>query len=882
MISRFRSSLLRTGLAVVATVLGHPAYAQDASPAGSAAAPAANVLTPPKLLTFVDAAYPTAAKAARVQADVDLEMTIDAAGKVTEVHVVVPAGNGFDEAAIEAASRFVFEPARRGDRAIPARIKYRYVFELAPEALPAPTTTPTTTTGELEGRVLARGEGRGEGREDQSIAGAVVTLLSDDGQTSRTAVSDVAGAFHFESLPPGRFHVKLAAAERAGLVVDEDVAAGELTSVTYRMDANHPSSDGAALEYGATATIEAPPREVTKRSLSGEELLRVAGTRGDPLRAIEYMPGVGRSPQAEFIIIRGSSPTDSEVQFEGAPVYRLYHFGGLTSFVQPRLLDKIDLYPGNFSARFGRKMGGIIDVGIRDPKTDGLHGMIDINVVDSSLLVEGPLTRNWSFAVAAKRSYIDLFIDKLVPKDQAQLTAAPVYWDYQAMLAYKPSSNDRFRAMVYGSYDDLKLILAHPADNDPTVRGGLSSKTGFHRAQVTWQHRYNAAIEHEINVSAGPFVFQANVGSDVAIQIPGYEGFLRSEWRARITERFRLIGGLDIAYNWFDFSFNGPPATQIDGDPDTFGPLAGRQTVALHDTFGVFRPAAYLEAIWQVAERLTLVPGARVDYLGDVDRWTLDPRLTARYQLTTTTTLKGGVGLFSQAPSGSESLPLLGNPHLRPSRAQHYSLGVEQDVGPRLKLTAEGFYKRLSGVIVDSPIPGENLNNDGIGRIYGGEASARLRPTAKSSGFLSYTLSRSERNDHGTEWRPFSWDQTHILTVAGAYRVGRGWDLSATFRYVTGNPITPVVASVYNARIDAYKPVYGAINSERSNDFHRLDLRVEKSWQVRAGSIAAYFDVQNVYDRRNEEGRAYNFDFTQSGVISGLPLLPSLGVRGEI
>ena len=175
-------------------------------------------------------------------------------------------------------------------------------------------------------------------------------------------------------------------------------------------------------------------------------------------------------------------------------------------------------------------------------------------------------------------------------------------------------------------------------------------------------------------------------------------------------------------------------------------------------------------------------------------------------------------------------------------------------------------------------MPGENLNNDGIGRIYGAEASAKLRPTAKSSGFLSYTLSRSERN----EWRRFNWDQTHIFTVAGAYRLGRGWDLSGTFRYVTGNPITPVVSSIYNANIDTYKPVYGAINSARSTDFHRLDLRVEKSWRVKSGSIAAYLDVQNVYNRHNEEGRSYNYNFTQSGVISGLPLIPSLGIRGEL
>src|SRR5207302_4711933 len=130
------------------------------------------------------------------------------------------------------------------------------------------------------------------------------------------------------------------------------------------------------------------------------------------------------------------------------------------------------------------------------------------------------------------------------------------------------------------------------------------------------------------------------------------------------------------------------------------------------------------EAIWQVGERLTLVPGGRVDYLSDVQRWTFDPRVTARYQLTPTTTVKGGVGLFSQAPSGSESLPVLGNPHLRPGRAEHYSFGVEQNVGARLKLTAEGFYKRLSELTCNSPVPGENLNNDCIGRIYGADGSA--------------------------------------------------------------------------------------------------------------------------------------------------------------
>jgi TonB family protein len=867
---RYRTTLrIALTVSLAMTALAHMAFGQG-GPSATAAAP--DALTPPKLVTFVDAVYPEAARVSRLQSNVDLELTIDAQGKVSGARVVAPVGNGFDEAAAEAARRFVFEPAKRGDHAIPARIKYRYVFELAAEA---------PTTGKLAGKVVSRDTGR-------AIIGATVNLTASDGQLTRTAVTDAAGTFEVEALPPGRFHIELAPADLTPLAADEDITAGELTAVTYRLETARAVNSGkasgkAALEFGATATIEAPPREVTKRTLTGAELLRVAGTRGDPLKAIEYMPGVGRSPQANFVIIRGSSPADSEVQFEGAPVSRLYHFGGLTSFVQPRLLEKIDLYPGNFSARFGRKMGGIIDVGVRDPKTDGLHGMVDINVVDSSFLFEGPLNQNWSFAVAAKRSYIDFFIDKLVPKDEVKITAAPVYWDYQAMVAYKPSSRDRFRAMVYGSYDDLKLILANAVDSDPAIRGGLSASSGFHRAQVTWQHQYDAAVEHEVNLSTGPFSFAQNVGPGLTLQVPGYDGFLRSEWRARLTDELRLIAGLDLSYTWIDGKYSGPRVTQLDGDPDTTsGALTGEKSYQFARTYDFFRPAAYVEAVWQATDRLTLVPGGRVDYMGDIRRWTFDPRVTARYQVAAGTTFKGGVGLFSQAPDAAEVLPIIGNPHLRPPHAQHYSLGVEQEVGERLKLTVEGFYKRLSLLTVNSPVPGENLNNDGIGRIYGGEASAKLRPTTQSSGFLSYTLSRSERNDHGTGWRLFNWDQTHILTVAGAYRLGRGWDLSGTFRYVTGNPLTPAIGSIYNANTDTYKPVYGAINSGRSNAFHRLDVRIEKSWQVRRGSIAAYLDVQNAYNRPNEEGRSYNYNFTRSGVISGLPILPTFGIRGEL
>jgi hypothetical protein len=76
---------------------------------------------------------------------------------------------------------------------------------------------------------------------------------------------------------------------------------------------------------------------------------------------VELLAGVGRPPfGAGAIIVRGSSPQDSQAFFEGLPVLQIYHFGGLTSFVNSNFLQRIEFYPGNFGSQFGRKRGGAI------------------------------------------------------------------------------------------------------------------------------------------------------------------------------------------------------------------------------------------------------------------------------------------------------------------------------------------------------------------------------------------------------------------------------------------------------------------------------------------------------------------------------------------
>jgi TonB family protein len=832
--------------------------------------------------TFVPAERPEGAPAEG--ATVGLKLTVDAQGSVGDAEVVVSAGEALDAAALAAVRRFIFEPARRDGEPIAARIRYDYVFAPARPLPPPPSVAPAPRTGRLEGRIRTRAA-------DLPLAGALVTV-SPRGAAAPLAstLTDEQGAFRFAALAPGSYVVHVEAQGAASVDHAEGITAGEATVITYRLEAavgGSPSTDGAgsgAYAFGATALIAAPPRETTKRTLAPEELTAAAGTRGDPLRVIELLPGVARPPElAGFLLIRGSGPDDSEVIFEGGPVDHLYHFGGLTSFTNGRLLDHIDLYPGNFSVRYGRKIGGIVDVGLRDPRSDAYHGLVDVNLIDATVMAEGPVGARSAFVVSARRSYIDFWFRDVIPQDALGVTAAPVYDDYQAMFTHRTESGGRLRVLLFGSSDVFKLNFKNPADDDPTVRGAFGQEYGVRRLQASWRQMFAGGLEQEITAGVGTLTIRNEIGG-FALDVSGVDGLLRAEWRAPVGPWVKLIAGFDGYALTGDVSYDGPIIQQVDGNPANQGPLTGLPLTAFHGRFTTLRPAAYTEALVQVGERWLLVPGLRADYYSEISASAVSPRLTTRFKVAPRTVLKAGAGLFSQPPQYGETLPGLGNPHLGLTYAQQYSVGVEQALRAHASVGLETFYKRLSDVEVNGVDDTGRVTqvNGGRGRIYGLEVLARLEPVGRAFGFVSYTLSRSERNDHGEGWRLYDYDQTHILTVTGGSRLPRAWELSATFRLTSGNPRTPIVGSVYDANSDYYVPTYGAVNSARDPLFHQLSVRAEKTWRFKAWRLATYLDVQNVYNHRSQEGLQYSYDYRNSAPIAGLPVLPSLGVRGEL
>ncbi len=846
------------------------------------------VLTPPRLVHFEEAAYPPVAWREGHEGAVLLELRVEPDGTVSEAHVVQGAGHGFDEAAVEAARRFRFEPARRGEEPIAAVIRFRYVFERR-RATPPPAV--------LEGEVRSADD-------DAPLAGVAVrihpraeTESMAGGEETVTVRSGELGRFRFDALPPGHYVLSLEAEGYELLRVEESLEPAERITVRYRLvpaavpSVGRPTGDEEdAPSFEAVAEVEPPPRELLRRSVEREQLEAMPGTRGDALRTVELLPGVGRPPAGVgLVIVRGASPQDSEVRLDGLRVPLLYHFGGLTSFFPGSLLERIDFFPGNFSARYGAKRGGIVEVVVRDPTEEGVHGRADLNLLDSAALLEAPLGEQTSAFLAARRSYVDFFFEQVVPGDLLDVVAAPVYWDYQAALVHRISRRDRLRLLAFGSSDRFRFVLRQPLDTDPAVRGNLDLRTEFHYVHLRWDRKLPGGGRGRSVVRFGRSTGRFALGRDLFFEGGNYSLEGRSDWSVPLSGAVSWHFGAIWRLLPFSFRFRGPGPRQFEGNASNQDPLDSMQILEAERHRTLVRLGFYTESELRLSRSVRWVLGLRLDHFGDVGREVFDPRTQLFWKLSKSTRLRAGLGLYSQPPSVAFTLEGLGNPDLRPLRSLHVGLGLDRDLDPwvqGLSMTADLFYKPLWNDVSETE-RGEPpfFTNAGTGRIYGLEVGVRYRPRSRRwVGQLAYTLSRSERRD-GPEapWRSFDFDQTHVFSGVLEWRPGRGWRLGGAFRYVTGNPYTPIVGSVYDAGSDLYLPLYGEPNSARNPAFHRLDLRVEKAWRLgRRARIALYLDVQNVYNAVNPEGVLYSYDYRESTPIRGLPVLPSLGVRGEL
>jgi TonB family protein len=853
---------------------------QDGAPA-PAPPPRPEDIERPRLLRDAQPRYPAAAWDAQIEADVVLLLNVDAEGQVTAVVVDTPAGHGFDEAAVRAARDLRFTPARVAGAPVPIQIRYTFRFRI-PEKETVARRPLEACTGQcpVDERAPARMRAtvyeRGRGKR---LPGVEVYVLDRD----EVLITDQDGQFTLEG-PPGAYAFVIRPPDFYPFETTERLEPGQEVEIKYFVRRQR-RARYTTIVWGAEGRAE-----VARTSLSDDEIRSIPGTLGDPIRVAMLLPGVITPASGiGYPIVRGALPGDSIYEVDGIPVPMLYHLFFGNAVIHPRFVDEITFQPGGYGAAHGRFPGGRI-AATTAKVDDDPRWVANLSLVETSLLRAQPVGQSSEFVAAARYGTLGYIIEGLAANTVFR------YWDYQTRLAHRFGDGGKLSLTVLGAQDTA-------GERDPETGEESVLRIAFHTADLRYRRSLGslggqgwlvAGVQGGHELFAPPPPEDLSGDTQEAARMWKLRPYL--EGGVAPGHGLELEAGADLLYQNFDVE------------------LFGTDDPALSDADSGVTLGAWLAAEWQRGPVL-VNPGVRVDHYryqapGRIDRATaVEPRLAASYALTSRITTKASVGLhsgparfsFVEPPLVFGPIPAYEGPGLYwgLNRTWQTQAGVETRLPGDLALNLTGFYHDMFQAIdfslLDKPLTpdptpcdGEDITpvpvpEDVDGKSYGLELLLRRRLGHAFFGWVSYSMSRSERTLPVVGTLPFDFDQTHVLNTVLSWDVGRNWTVGGVLHVNTGRPYTPLVRDrcTDDSGVSYFDGRRGEPNAERFPLYWRIDARIQKREVFETWYFDFYVDLFNA--SFNWETIGYTID-ADTGALQAeiIPLfIPMIGVRGE-
>jgi hypothetical protein len=787
-----------------------------------------DIVVPPRLIEDPGAAYPRRALDEHFydRVEITLILELDVTGKL--VHAIVEAegqgterDHGFIDAALEAAQRLRFEPARRGEQAVASRIRYRYAFEP-----PAPT---------FAGQVLDAATG-------EPLSEAIVVLRDADG-TEHAALTAADGSYSIAPVARGAGSAAVRAKGRLEQRIAVNLVPGDETRVVFRVST---ATDVAAAPKDAPVevTVRGEKRNPVVSSYTRAEVRQIPGAFGDPFRAVDTLPGV--TPLATglpFFYLRGAPPGNVGYFLDGVRVPYLYHVGAGPSVVHPATVERVDVYPGGYPAELGRFSGGIVSADTTAPRPE-FHGEGNLRLFDVGGLAEaGFADGRGTVMLGGRYSYTAALLSLAAPEIHLD------YRDLQARATYDVTPDDTLGVFAFGAYDLLKR------------NGKVLFGSEFYRADVRYDHRF----------TRGSLRTAVTLGYDRTSAAIFDDDDRRNLTNRSISLRTELVEALGADVSMHAGASATLEAYRPEGasysDPE--GPEQSR-FASIYERRLDHVTGTWVSLVIDATPAIQLIPGVRADLYGSGRNTALgvDPRLAARFAIGKRVRLIPAVGLASQPPSFLIPLPGVAPPLGEGlQRSLQSSGGVEVDLDERTTAGSTLFYNAFFDMTdafgTSGQEPTKGLDVRSHGHAYGAEFFLRHRLTSRFSGFLSYTLSRSIRTVKGREFLS-AFDRTHVGNAAVSYDLGRGWKAGSRFLFYTGTPR-------WNDESESGPVVTGTHDVPRESTFYRLDVRLEKRWSLRGSSWVSF-----VLEFLNA---TLNKETWPGGEEVGPIAIPSLGVE---
>ncbi len=576
----------------------------------------------------------------------------------------------------------------------------------------------------------------------------------------------------------------------------------------------------------------------------------------DILKTIQLLPGIKNAGDGNTgFYVRGGGPDQNLILLDEATIYNASHLLGFFSVFNGDAIKSVNLYKGNMPAQYGGRLSSVLDISMKDGNNQRYEVSGGIGVIASRLTIQGPILKNKaSFIISGRRTYVDVIAKPWIEKSAFKGTSY-FFYDLNGKLNY--TINDKNRLFLSGYFGRDKFIY-----ND--TEGDFNTKIPWGNASacLRWNHVFNSKLFSNLSAvfTNYDFSFGAKQQDFELIINSGITDYnLKYDLSYYPNSRHSIKTGVNYIFHTF------VPTSVSAKQGSTVFDLGKKLKLYSHDA------AIYVSDDWDLTKKIKINLGLRFSNFTQIGPFTrykkdafgkiydtvtyrrnevvanyngLEPRFSARYSLTKTTSLKASYSRNFQyihlASISSISLPtdvwMPSTEVIKPQISNQYALGVFKNFKDNTyEASIECYYKTMDNMIEykEGSQPTDNVfdNPDnaftfGKGWAYGAEFFIK-KSKGKFTGWIGYTLSWT--------WRQFSeinyglkylakYDRRHDASVVLTYDANKKWNFGMVWVYGSGNRGTlPNGFFIYEGGLSND---YGLRNSYQFVPYHRMDVNV--------------------------------------------------------
>jgi hypothetical protein len=737
--------------------------------------------------------------------------------------------------------------------------------------------------GEINGRITDK-------ITQQPIIGGIVEII----QITLKTGTDENGYFILSDIPVGIYSVKFSSIGYKSLIKDF-ISVNSGSSLNLLAELELASTD----EINVEAERFEKPVDISNsfKNLSFEEIRRSPGGFEDIGRVIQTLPGVsfvndGRND----LIVRGGSPAENLFLVDGAPIKNINHFGsqgatgGPASIIDLNFIREVNFLTGGFPAKYGDKLSSVIDIKLREGNRKKFMGNLNLSATGLGGILEGPIgsSQKGSWLFSVRRSYLDFVFNAV------GFGFIPEYNSMQLKGVYNLNEHNILTVNAVGNLDKVSFNNDKLDDRQKNENILKNNQYGYTYSLELFTLLSDKSYSN-INLSRSYSNFDYS-GRDASFiekfknQSVESENVLKVEYNLLPNKNTEIATGIE----WRIINFANVIKTAQD-TLYTLNPNTGSRYILpaldFNTDYTTYKASAFLQVTQKIFKIFKFNLGLRYDYFDFIKKKNLvSPRASATVSLRSNLNLNFSYGVFYQSPSYVWLVSNSQNRDLKNIRADHYIAGIEYLPAKDARFTIEVYYKKYSDYPASTLRPyfvlannGGNYENTsnfgleplisaGVGYAKGIELFFQKTLSEVLYATVNISLFKARYTSLDGIERKSDFDNGLLFVSNGGYIAGKGWELSAKFRYFGGRPYTPINSADGSQSISQY-------NSARLPDYYSLDVRADKRWNFKKWTLVTYVDIQNITGKKNISGYQWNKYTKVIDSNKSIGVFPTIGIN---